>query len=156
MPRIGSRIQQAPFGTYNPAAPGRAKTPALQPRGPALPEELFGDPTLDASVRRALLQLQSNTRQAVGQVKGSPFAYANIITGWTLVQGAANGATPNVIAHGLGQPAVGYCILAKYGGYITGDALIPNPPTSNLIQIWTTYTAFAGVSAVTADILVYG
>lgn len=155
MARIPSRIQQAPSGAFNPANPGRAIVPATRVSGPAFPQEQFADPTIDPNVKRALVQLQNNVRAAFGTVKGSPLQYANIIQGWTLVQGGANGASPNVIAHGLGQPASGYIILSKYGGYLTGDALIPNPPTPDLIQIWTTWTAFAGVTSVTADLLIY-
>lgn len=155
MPRISSRIQTQAFGTRNPAAPGRAIAGALQYRGPALPQELFGDDgDLDPSVKRALLQIQSNVRQALGQVRGSPFAYSNIIQGVTLTNGGANGASPNVIAHGLGQPASGGFVLTTYGGYLTAEATIPSPATPNLIQIWTQFTAFAGAT-VTADVLVY-
>jgi hypothetical protein len=155
MPRIASRIQQQPFGTYNPGSPGRAIRPALQYRGPALPQEMFDDPELDAPTKRALIQVQNNTRQALSQVKGSAFAYANIIAGWTLTNGGANGASPNVVAHGLGQPATGAVVLTTYGGYLTAQATIPGAANANLIQVWTQYTAFAGVTAVTADILVY-
>lgn len=155
MPSIPSRIQQQPFGTFNPAAPGRRIKPALQAKGPALPQELFVDPNIDVNVKRALNQIQSNVRQALSQVKGSAFAYANIITNWTLTQGSANGVAPNVIDHGLGMPATGYAILSTVGGYVTAHALIAPAPTVNLIQVWTQYTAFAGVSAVTANILVF-
>jgi hypothetical protein len=120
-----------------------------------LPVETFSDPNLDPNVKRALIQLQSNVRQSTSQAKGSPFAYANIISGWTLVQGSANGVKPNVIAHGLGQPATGAFVISTYGGFVTAQATIPNPPTSDLIQLWTTFTAFAGITTVTADILVY-
>jgi hypothetical protein len=154
MPRIGSRIQAGAFGTFNPNNPGRAIAPAVQSRGPALAQEYFTDPDLDPSVRRALNQIQSNTRQAFAQVKGSAFAYSNIIRGVTLTQGGANGASPNVISHGLGQVAAGAFIITTYGGYVTAQAVIPSPPAAGLIQLWTQFTAFSGAT-VTADVLVY-
>lgn len=157
MPRIPSRISPNGLGTYNPAAPGRAISPALQYRGPVLPQELFSETAgLDPATRRALNQIQSNVRQAFAQVRGSPFSYANIISGWILTQGGSDGASPNIIAHGLGQPANGYAILSTTGGYVTAHALITPAPNANLIQVWTQYTAFSGVTNVTAEILVYG
>jgi hypothetical protein len=156
MPRISSRVQQGAFGTYNPTNPGRAVRPTLQYKGPSLPQELFSETDLDPPVRRALNQIQNNVKQALGQTKGSPFSYANIISNWPLVNGGANGASPNIVAHGLGQPATGYTVLFTRGGYVTHHALIEPAPSSELIQIWTQVTAFAGVTTVTADLLIYG
>lgn len=155
MPRIGSRIQTGGIGSYNPANPGRAITPAIRPKGPVLPVEQFVDEKVDPSVRRALNNLQANVAQAIGQVKGSSFAYSNICSGVKLTNGGANGASPNLVAHGLTVSPSGYAILFTRGGYVTAEALILPAPNKNLIQIWTQITLFAGSAGVLADILVY-
>jgi|SRR6185312_3954779 len=157
MSRLSARIQVAPYGSRNPVAPGRAITPSIQHRGPALPIETFSDEQLDGATRRALIQIQQNVRQAFGQSRSSPFSGANLVQGVTLEQGGANGASPNIIAHGLGVTPSGFVILSTLGGYVTAHARIA-PATGDpisIIRIWTQFTAFAGVSAVLADLLVY-
>lgn len=157
MPRLSSRLQQAPFGTRNPSAPARTATPSIQLRGPALPVELFANEQLDPATRRSLLAIQQNTRQAFAQSRSSPFAQANLVQGVTLAQGSANGVAPNIVSHGLGVTPSGYAILNTTDGFVTAHAKIA--PTQgdpkSIIRIWTTFTAFAGASVVLADILVY-
>lgn len=156
MPRLSSRLQQAPFGSRNPAAPGRIITPAITHKGPSLPIELFADEQLDPSVRRALLAIQQNVRAAFAQTKSSPLSYANLLQGVALTNGGANGASPNILSHGLDIAPSGYIICCTTGGYVTAHAKIApaaNDPKS-ILKVWTQYTAFAGAS-VTADVLVY-
>jgi len=156
MPRIGSRLP-AQLGTFNPASPAvqRKRAPSIQVRGPAFPTELFTADEIPPNVRRALLQLQNNVRQSFSQVRGFPLAYSNVLLDVALTQGGSNGATPNVLEHGLDVPATGYALLSTVGGFITAHALIPGAVSPNLIQVWTQFTAFAGVSSVTANILVW-
>ena len=157
MPRLSSRIQTAAFGSRNPANAGRTIAPAVIHKGPSMPVELFADEQLDPGTRRALLAIQQNVRQAFSQSRSSPLSYANLIQGVTLTNGGANGASPNIVAHGLDVAPSGYVICCTSGGYVTAHAKIA--PAANdskhTIKIWTQFTAFAGVTAVTADLLVY-
>jgi hypothetical protein len=100
MPRIPIRQQNAPFGSYNPAAAGgRApRVQSIRQSGPALALEQFDKmPNLDANTARALNQLQQNVLKAVGPSKGLPFANGSLLEGVSLKSGVVN-----TIAHGLG------------------------------------------------------
>jgi hypothetical protein len=157
VPRLSSRLQIAPFGTRNPSFPGRTAVPAIQQRGPAQAQELFPE-VADPNTRRGLQSLQQAIARATSQAKSAPFARSNILHGVPLVNGGANGASPTLIAHGLGVPATGAVLLATYGGYSANPlVIIPNPSNvpPSIIQVWTQLGLFAGVSTVTGDILVY-
>ena len=102
MPRIPIRQQNAPFGSYNPAAAGgRApRVQSIRQSGPALALEQFDKmPNLDANTARALNQLQQNVLKALGPSKGLPFANGSLLEGVSL-----KALTINAISHGLGVP----------------------------------------------------
>ena len=147
------------YGTFNPSAPVRQTSLPLQvPKGSAQRREQFVDPDLPPAVARALVSSQAAVDQATAQVKGLLFARHNVVRNVTLTNGGANGASPNVLQHGLGRKADGYIILAPRGGYVTNHALIANSSPQEdrgIVRVWTQRTLFAGSTSVVADILVY-
>jgi hypothetical protein len=156
MPKLGNQVKNQPFGTVNNFGLARkVPTPVQLIKGPAQGiEPLVGMPPEQA---RAFQAIQKNITAATQQSGSNPAAFGKLQQGVTLSNCPPNGATPNIIAHGLSQPFTGYQIHAVYGGYVTAHTLIPNS-NSKLdelqIQIWTQVTAFPG-QTVMADIMCY-
>lgn len=162
MPRIPGSIQNSAYGTENPNLSitlRKVVEPAVTVRAPAQGKEQFSaNEGMEPDVARGLQQLQSNIDAATAQTKGSPTANKNVLQGVVLANGGANGASPNVLKHGLGRKAVGYSILNVSGGYVTAHALVANPNSAEddgYVRIWTTRTLFAGATAVVAQIEVF-
>ncbi len=160
MPRIPIIQQNQPFGTQNPTQQvGRRQvlpSVTLVP-GPSQQIEQFNHPGIHPNVARALNNLQQQIKSAVSVNKADPTSNKNFLRGVQLTNGGSNGASPNVIKHGLGGAYTGYNIHAVYGGVVNSHSCIPPTtaqPSAAFLLLWTSITAFSG-QTVTCDLEVY-
>ena len=84
------------------------RPPIILQRGPGQALEQFNDPSLPDSVNRQLNALQAAVRDALQQIKSSPFANGNMLVGVSFTNGVAK-----VLAHDLGRAWQGWWLTSN-------------------------------------------